>query len=166
MGSSGRHTCALGAVKVTECGFLGPFWRENLEIHFVNMNPETKPRVQAKLLQMSLISPNGQCHLWSGTTKTKKNLEYGVLNLKLAPGRWRLYYVHRLAYMAHNDNFDISAAWDCSHLCHNTLCINAQHISLEKHSTNNNRQGCKAKGMCSGHGLGVADCRLDLILPP
>jgi len=42
---------------------------------------------------------------------------------------------------------------DASHLYHNSLCVNAKHISLEPHSVNNQRISGKKTGNCSGHGM-------------
>ena len=41
---------------------------------------------------------------------------------------------------------------DCSHLCHNTLCCNPDHLVLELRSINNNRNHCKNGMHCFGHG--------------
>ena len=40
---------------------------------------------------------------------------------------------------------------DASHLCHNSLCLTASHISMEPHSINNNRQYCVSQNVCFGH---------------
>lgn len=126
------------------------------------MDAEKKTRVLARFLQESVLAPNGQCRLWTGAAQRNKNVQYGVLNLKLGPGRWKRYYVHRLAYMAHYDTYNLEVEHrDCSHVCHNTLCINPEHISYEEHWINNNRQSCRNKGFCVGHG-GLAACLLHL----
>ena len=47
--------------------------------------------------------------------------------------------------------------------CHNCLCVNSSHISLEPHPINNNRQYCKSSNQCYGHGE-YSDCLLQLKL--
>ena len=127
------------------------------------MNANTKPHVLGELQGQSELSLNEHCQLWTGMTKTNKNAKYGVLNLKVDHIRWRVFHVHRLAYMAEHNDSNLDAVSDCSHMCHNSLCINPAHISLENHSVNNNRQACKGTGVCSGHGE-CMDCRLNLIV--
>ena len=63
------------------------------------------------------------------------------INVSLhGPGVWRCVAVHRLALMKTPTNFSLNdvlnAQGDASHLCHNALCINAAHISLEPHWVN------------------------------
>ena len=48
---------------------------------------------------------------------------------------------------------------DCSHLCHNTLCCNPDHLVLELRSINNDRNHYKNEMHCFGHGK-VPDLRL------
>lgn len=52
---------------------------------------------------------------------------------------------------------------DCSHLCHNSLCVNVNHISLEHHFINNNKQYCLNSNLCYGH-VGFRNCMLELKL--
>lgn len=129
------------------------------------MNAESKTSVLAKLEARAVLSDNGECRLWTGKPKKNQNASYGVLKLTIRPTEYKQFYVHPLAYMAHHDIFDLDPKLECSHLCHNSLCVNPVHICLETHDVNNNRQACKTNGVCSGHGR-LPDCRLDLVLPP
>ena len=37
---------------------------------------------------------------------------------------------------------------ECSHLCGNKCCINAEHLVFEKHDVNQERIHCQNQGMC------------------
>ena len=102
------------------------------------------------------------CLTWTGT-KTKSHpraTPYGIIYVKPPfSSRRRKFRVHQIVYMAAHsqtnygpngvnyDNFDIS------HLCHNSLCVEASHLSREPRSVNNHRKTCKEEGRCyGGHG--------------
>lgn len=38
---------------------------------------------------------------------------------------------------------------ECSHLCHNKICVNVDHLNLEPHSVNSERTHCKLQGRCT-----------------
>ena len=89
-----------------------------------------------KLNENSAPGQNGQCEIWTGRSCTP-NGEYGVLNCKFPDARgWRQIHVHRLAYMIRHQNVNLDN-FDVSHLCHNTKCINANHLFLEPQGFNN-----------------------------
>jgi hypothetical protein len=44
-----------------------------------------------------------------------------------------------LPYLVHNRLLDLDAAKECSHICHNTLCIEPSHLVFELHEINMNR---------------------------
>ena len=60
--------------------------------------------------------------------------------------------VSRVAYMVFHKEWGADSGLDCSHLCHNTLCCNPDHLVLEPRSVNNNRNHCKNEMHCFGHG--------------
>ena len=72
--------------------------------------------------------------------------------------------VHRVSYKVNHNTVNLSTDVDVSHLCHNSMCIKAEHLSLEPHHINNNRQFCKSKQQCFRQGV-YASCRLSLALP-
>ena len=73
-------------------------------------------------------------------------------------------HVHRLSYMVSKRmHFDDIEGKDVSHLCHNTLCTNSDHLSLETHHINRTREICMNRNLCTGHG-GYENCRLQLRL--
>ena len=101
-----------------------------------------------KLNYKSRVSDNGQCIMWTGCCKARR-VRYGVMCINVSlhgPGVWRCVAVHRLALMKTPTNFSLNdvlnAQGGASHLCHNALCINAAHISLEPHWVNNKRWLC------------------------
>ena len=105
------------------------------------------------------------CLIWQGAKKkSKRGPAYGVMSVNF-PGHTKRKHVtvHRLAYMvahpqARNEIMDI-VGFEISHLCHNSLCVNPQHLSREPHSENNSRRRCQNSGECHGHG-NYADCML------
>ena len=101
---------------------------------------------------------NGTCILWTGCIKKagggRVTGNYGVISVKLKNGDsyiWRVMRVHRLAYMLHVRS-EIPQHLHCSHLCHSTLCVNVQHLTLETCIVNNNRRRCATEKRCFGHG--------------
>ena len=121
-----------------------------------------------KLNSKSSVSDNGQCIMWTGCCKGR-GVRYGVMCVNVSlhgPGVWRRVAVHRLALMKTPTNFSLNdvlnAQGDASHLCHNSLCINASHISLEPHCVNNKRRQCTRKGICQGH-MDYPMCKLALV---
>ena len=78
-------------------------------------------------------------------------------------GKQKKASVHSLAYFLSNPE-QIGWSGDCSHRCHNSLCVNAAHLFLEPHSINNNRQICISTNKCTEHAL-YPDCLLEWHLP-
>ena len=98
-----------------------------------------------KLNDKSRVSENGQCIMWTGCCKGRR-VRYGVMciNVSLHGSVSKCVSVHRLALLNAPTNLSLqdvlNLQGDASHLCHNTLCINSTHISLELHWLNNSRQ--------------------------
>jgi len=111
--------------------------------------------------QNSTPAANNSCRLWTGPKTT--NRKYGLISYKdPIDNRWKKKKAHRVSYMVSIiANMDLTSNLDCSHLCHNCLCVNALHISLEPHNINNNRQYCKNCNLCYSH-RGYANCLLQL----
>lgn len=102
------------------------------------------------------ISKENSCHTWHGR---KDAYGYGEMLLQFRGVRLGL-KVHRVVFALDHPNISLnSASYDVSHLCHNRLCVNVQHLSYEPHSINNNRLVCKNDGECHGH-YGFKDCLL------
>ena len=107
------------------------------------------------------------CILWVGYVD---KYGYGVQNVSwpLPIGR-KKEAAHRVAYMirhlcSRNDMPRVNPnkeVIECSHLCQNKLCVNAEHIVLETHSINQDRIHCKNQGFCSkGHEPHCLICNL------
>lgn len=105
-----------------------------------------------KLSSKSELAQNNTCRLWTGSVKPGKQPPYGIIHIKI-DDKWTTIAVHRLAYaLNHNLKLsDMERTLDVSHLCHNSLCTNADHLSYEPHYINNNRITCKGRGHCLGH---------------
>ena len=146
--------CKL-VLNMCSCSFL-PFTMEEME--------DFKKKYFGKIMSKTHQASNGQCMLWTGTKK--KGTSYGVICC-FWQGKFRTFSVHRLVFVFHNGLHidDITqSGMDVSHLCHNTLCVNPQHLSYEPHQTNTVRRACISAGTCTGHfGLHAA-CLLHLKL--
>lgn len=101
-----------------------------------------------------VLGNNLGCIVWVGYAE--KN-GYGIQRVRWPNVGLKKERSHRVAYMIRhkicandmpkldqNDN-----PLECSHLCHNKLCVNPDHISLEDHATNQERIHCKGQGHCS-----------------
>lgn len=94
------------------------------------------------------------CTEWVGARE--HNL-YGKKSVSWPDGTKTMERTHRLSYMLSKKLLrdqmpTISAAGeqlDVSHLCHNPLCIKAEHLILEPHSVNMERMGCKIRQQCT-----------------
>ena len=108
-------------------------------------------KLRQKLSQKTSKAPHPKgCHIFLGARKKtgrRKKLEYGVINIDK-----RRYYAHQLSVMLHLQQTKIPDGFVVSHLCHNTLCVNASHLNLEKIAMNNKRKECFNSNECVGHG--------------
>ena len=113
------------------------------------------------LTNRSIVDAHG-CRLWTGGTHYCRRTRYGIVRAKL-PG-WKVSKptgVHLLAYFISTKTCDIPKGLNVSHLCHNSLCINTLHLSLEPVAINRMRQTCLGTipRHCTGH-LVYPDCIL------
>lgn len=117
-------------------------------------------KYSGKLSENSAPGQNGHCLIWTGACTP--NRKYGVINCKLSNAAgWKQMHVHRLAYMIRHLNFHLPN-FDVSHLCHNTKCINVDHLVLEPHGFNNSRKTCISCGHCLGHPDPLQPCMVHL----
>ena len=96
------------------------------------------------------------CIIWTGMCTSDG---YGLLR-KMFRGKRIKVKVHRLVYFLAAKHA-LSVGMHVSHLCHNKLCINIQHLSYEPQTINNNRLICKNAGECSLH-YGYPRCQLQV----
>lgn len=85
---------------------------------------------------------------------------YGVMQVKVA-GAWKTKHVHTVVACCRENEVIDTKLYDVSHLCHNSLCINEEHLSVEPHFVNNNRRACTEKNKCISHDP-YPQCKLDL----
>ena len=95
------------------------------------------------------------CHLWAGPTSRDG---YGYLQIVLR-GKSRKLAAHRLSFFIGHDFARLDPHLHVSHLCHNKLCVNLSHLSLEPASINLSRTTCVRRNACNGH-KGYRNCRL------
>lgn len=105
-------------------------------------------RLRERMLRkISDKDANGMgCWEWSGAKKGGSN--YGVVHLRIGIDRM-VVHAHRASYIAFNRRFLL--AYDISHCCHHSSCINPDHLSHEPHTINMDRERCRKAKTCSGH---------------
>ena len=128
-----------------------------MSLKFYNMNFETYlQQLQEKLAMKSEICGPKGCVEWRGG----RSGPYGVMKLKFFRfPTSKVMRVHRVQYMITSKNFDLNPQMHVSHLCHNSLCINENHLSYETREINMQREQCKhfIPKHCIGH-PGQPDC--------
>ena len=111
-----------------------------------------------------VLSENDECMLFNGGSRDKEG--YGRMRYSV-PGEnvERETSAHRMAKMLELKVLD-ERDCDASHLCHNKLCVRADHINFEDTIINNSRKACVARGVCNRHqkadGTHHPDCLLAL----
>lgn len=119
------------------------------------------------LLLNCIDAENGSCKIWTGAIQRKRNYMLGMLNVAYPNGKRTKMNVARLPKMLQLKTIDIDRNLDASHLCHNALCVNADHIIFEPHDLNNHRKVCVASQKCTTHelhGTTYPNCMLHLKL--
>lgn len=110
---------------------------------------------QSILEEKSVISDNKLgCRLWKGPPSLMQM--YGKQRIKWPDGSTSFEGAHRLSFMVHFQLTPEKMAKfsengekvEISHLCHNTMCIKIEHLVMERHSTNQERNHCKHMGRC------------------
>ena len=89
------------------------------------------------------------CLIWLGCTQN----EYGVVNLRVVSNgevKWKRFYAHRIVYMIEK-NTVLAENVQISHLCHEKLCQNINHLNAESSIINMQRETCLMHGYCTGH---------------
>ena len=126
------------------------------------MDVEFYEKAKQKLMAHSVSEGRHTCWIWHGTIKTSRGTNYGVIRLKYKDNgryKWKTFNVSRLSYQVFVSS-EFRSSDRCGHICHNTLCINPLHLSMEPQNILNNRKTCKNRDQCSLHGI-YAACLLN-----
>ena len=105
------------------------------------------------------------CHFWNDNlccNQKPGGPKYGRLKVTLPNGQKNVLLAHRFVYMLHYNMPHLPADLHVSHKCHESLCINALHLSLEPKHVNTSRNSCRGTRPlhCLKH-EGYADCILE-----
>ena len=95
-----------------------------------------------RLAQNTLPPTPLGCYLWAHPPMENGYGKASVCNQTLL--------AHRVVGKLVNVNKKVTG-FDCSHLCHQRLCVTPSHIELETREENNERKLCQAQGSCRGH---------------
>ncbi|VDI13609.1 Hypothetical predicted protein, partial [Mytilus galloprovincialis] len=71
---------------------------------------------------------NGACIIWTGATQRRNNYILGMINVTYPNAKRTKMNVARLAKILQLKSTDLAKNLDASHLCHNALCVNTDHI--------------------------------------
>ena len=94
-------------------------------------------RLRLKQLFHNKYEKISDCHIWKGPCTTNG---YGIFRCSFRGKKIKI-RAHRAIYYLHF-NHVMSSKLHVSHLCHNKLCVNVNHLNYEPQSVNNNRQRC------------------------
>jgi hypothetical protein len=93
---------------------------------------------------------SGSCRVWNGATANG----YGRQRAVLPGGKVQTFGAHRCAYIIKSGSITIPTQQgkqnlEVSHLCHNKLCINQEHLVLETQAVNASRNRCALLKHCT-----------------
>ena len=102
----------------------------------------------------AVLSYGQNCIVWIGAYTDTGN---GHKHVTWPDGQKSTEKAHRLAYVAHSTilrdklpkHNELGLALDVSHMCHNKKSINIEHLILEPHYVNLDRNSCFSDGFCS-----------------
>ena len=154
MVANGKVNCVMSPIRRLAAETLFS-WRDMMEAAFFDKYSEI-------MSDKVCVSSNSECLIWTAGT-TGEKVKYGAVKVTFSCGNRRTMKAHRFACMLFHRQTFLAAHLDASHLCHNSLCVNPEHISLEPRSVNSQRNSCKITGICSSHGIYPA-CLLRLQL--
>ena len=111
-------------------------------------------RITMKLDSKKYNENNKHCHLWIGCVD-----KYGYGRIRVQARSIcndnlvrKVERISRLKYFLSHGGLPLAANYDVSHLCHTKTCYNVDHLRLERHRVNSQRQSCRRRAACSGHG--------------
>ena len=100
----------------------------------------------------------GECMIFKKTPR-KDGYAYVTLRLPQPDGdiKKTSTSAHRAALLLHLfkegkvATLQVDKTLECSHLCHNKMCINVKHLVLENKNENLSRKVCLRRKACQGH---------------
>lgn len=111
-------------------------------------------KIQQQISAKTNVNANTRnCDLWLGAT-TSDGL-YGRKQVTFPDGSRKLMRISRVIYMIRHKILiiptvnDAGNALEMSHLCHNSLCVNSDHINLEPKAVNLERKHCVNQDSCT-----------------
>jgi hypothetical protein len=108
--------------------------------------------------QYEAILAKSQLDPKSGCILTMRPVSRGQIYPKIKVTHHKKAYIqniHTFTYKYENNiepHNRYASSLDVSHLCHNPLCINLTHLTLEPHRINIIRRTCHTLHACIGHG--------------
>ena len=99
-------------------------------------------------------TPRG-CLIWPGEVKG-----YSYARFSFPGQQKRRYTRHTLIKVISIGLFEVPEGLEGSHLCSNKLCLNPDHVVLESHAINKERQECSNKGFCDPNFGHIPRCLL------
>ena len=118
-------------------------------------------QVEEYYKDQSITTDVNGCHIWqlNLSSNTRRNSSrYGLINIKIEDKVnkttcWRRLGAHIVVYFLRTSQVPLKGVTDISHLCHNSLCVNFDHLNREPHSINIQRytSQCKTTKICLGH---------------
>ena len=118
------------------------------------MDVEIQNKYREKLAKNLALAGNGECQIWCGAIKKSGN--YGVMNVNY-PGHLNGMYtivVHRVSSKVNHNTVNLPTDVDVSHLCHNSLCIKAEHVTFHWNLTISITTGSFANRSSNASGKG------------
>ena len=106
-------------------------------------------KIREILDKNSVLLGNG-CRLWfGGHSNFAKKADHSPTLYGRLRHAGKVFLVHRLAMMVAMGTDQLPPNQVVSHLCHNGLCINEEHIILESQGLNNHRKTCHSTKHCT-----------------
>jgi hypothetical protein len=105
--------------------------------------------LKAAYLTNAKTTDQGSCRIWSSVSERPQihmpHKYRGLPEMQSFPGRWP---VARLVLLCNNLMPPKDEEVVASHLCHNSRCVNYQHLVWESHAANMIREKCHDKKKC------------------
>lgn len=97
--------------------------------------------------KMTAEADDNFCKIYFGYTKQRKKLLYGYIR-KTLHDKFYEQYTHKIIKLHSLHLTELPQGMECSHLCHNSLCQNPDHINVEPKQVNLMRKNCNNEKRC------------------